>query len=61
VRFLQGTLDGSVDRSVALRLLDHADGDDIHLLFVKGADHSFSTLQCLAAVVSAILDVTPRP
>jgi len=60
VRFLQGTLDSSVERSVALRLLDHADGDDIQLKFIKGADHSFSSPVCLEAVQAAILDVTAR-
>lgn len=60
VRFLQGTLDTSVDRSVALRLLDHAKGDDIQLLFIKGADHSFSTPVCIDAIKSAILDMTTR-
>ncbi len=59
VRFLQGTMDSSVDRSVALRLLDHADGDDVALTFVKGADHSFSTPECLTLIETAILDVTP--
>ena len=43
VRFLQGTADADVDMSVALRLLDHATGDDIRLTLVKGADHRFST------------------
>jgi pimeloyl-ACP methyl ester carboxylesterase len=60
VRFLQGTLDTSVKRSVALNLLDHADGDDVRLQFVKGADHSFSTPECMDIIETAILDVLSR-
>ncbi len=59
VRLLQGTADADVDRSVALRLLDHAAGDDIRLTLVKGADHRFSTPDCLdhvAGAVAAVLD-----
>ena len=43
VRLLQGTEDTDVDVSVALRLLDHAQGDDIRLTLIKGADHRLST------------------
>jgi alpha-beta hydrolase superfamily lysophospholipase len=43
VRLLQGTDDTDVDISVALRLLDHAEGDDIRLTLIKGADHRLST------------------
>lgn len=57
VRFLQGTHDTSVTRSVALNLLDHADGDDVRLQFVKGADHSFSSPECMEIIQSAILEV----
>ena len=60
VRFLQGTADADVDMSVALRLLDHADGDDIRLTLVKGADHRFSDPDCLALIVEAVEDVTHR-
>ncbi len=28
---------------MALRLLDHAEGDDIRLTLIKGADHRLST------------------
>ncbi len=58
VRLLQGTADEDVDVSVALRLLDHADGDDIRLTLVKDADHRFSTPECLAMIVSAIEEVS---
>ncbi len=57
VRLLQGTADSDVPPSVALRLLDHAAGDDIRLTLVKGADHRFSTPACLAMIVQAIEDV----
>lgn len=56
-RFLQGTDDVDVPPSVALRLLDHATGDDIRLTLVKGADHRFSSPACLALISDAIADV----
>jgi len=59
VRLLQGTADADVETSVALRLLDHATGDDIRLTLVKGADHRFSTPDCLALIEAAIMDVLP--
>ncbi len=58
VRFLQGTDDADVEMSVALRLLEHASGKDISLTLVKGADHRFSTPECLAKIVSAINEVS---
>lgn len=54
VRLLQGTADAEVDRSVALRLLDHLEGD-VRLTLVRGADHRFSTPECLA-LIEATLD-----
>ncbi|MGG7644472.1 alpha/beta fold hydrolase [Rhodovulum sp. YNF3179] len=60
VRLLQGTADADVDVSVALRLLEHAAGDDIRLTLVKGADHRFSTPDCLAAIEAAIAEVLER-
>ncbi|MGB5558760.1 MAG: alpha/beta hydrolase [Paracoccaceae bacterium] len=57
VRFLQGTADGDVDLSVALRLLDHASGGDIRLTLVKGADHRFSSPDCLLLIEQSINDV----
>jgi pimeloyl-ACP methyl ester carboxylesterase len=59
-RFLQGTADTSVSLEVAMRLLAHAEGDDLRLTLVKGADHSFSTPDCLALVTAAIDEVTAR-
>lgn len=60
VRFLQGTADTSVSTATALRLLEHAQGDDMRLLLVDGADHSFSTPDCLEVIASAIAEVSSR-
>ena len=57
VRLLQGTDDADVAPAVALRLLDHAQGDDIRLTLVKGADHRFSTPDCLTLIEAAIADI----
>ncbi len=54
VRLLQGTADEAVATSVPLRLLEHADCPDLQLTLVKGADHRFSTPQCLALIAAAI-------
>ena len=59
-RFLQGTADADVPVSVALRLIDHATGPDIRLTLVKGADHRFSTPDCLALVGAAVEDILQR-
>lgn len=60
VRFLQGTADVDVPMETALRLLDHATGPDIRLTLVKGADHRFSTPECLALIEAAVADVLAR-
>ena len=57
VRLLQGTADADVERDVALNLLDHIEGDDVRLTFVKGADHRFSDLACLALVKRMVEEV----
>lgn len=54
VRLLQGTDDADVPISVALRLLEHASGDDLRLTLVKGADHRFSTPACLDLITQTI-------
>ena len=59
-RFLQGTADTDVDMSVALRLLQHASGDDMRLTLVKGADHRFSDADCLALIAQSVEDVLFR-
>ncbi|MFV2053557.1 alpha/beta hydrolase [Aliiroseovarius sp. YM-037] len=58
VRLLQGTADEDVELSVALRLLDHAEGDDIRLTLVKSADHRFSDDACLRLIERAVVDVS---
>lgn len=57
VRMLQGTADVDVPPSVALRLLDHLEGDDIRLELVKGADHRFSDAACLDTITRAVEEV----
>lgn len=57
VRFLQGTADADVDMAVALRLLKHAEGPDMRLTLVDGADHRFSDDRCLDLIVSSVTDV----
>lgn len=56
-RFLQGTADADVPQDWALRLLDHAEGQDIRLTLVKGADHRFSTPDCLSLIEQAAKEV----
>ena len=58
VRLLQGTADEDVPVQWALDLLDHAIGGDIRLTLVKGADHRFSTPECLELVTEAISEVS---
>ncbi|MBR9862370.1 MAG: alpha/beta hydrolase [Rhodobacteraceae bacterium] len=58
VRLLHGTADTDVAMSVPLRILDHANGDDIRLTFVKGADHRFSDIACLQMILDAVEDVS---
>ncbi len=60
VRFLQGTADADVDMSVALRLLEHAEGPDMRLTLVDGADHRFSDDTCLELIETTINDVLTR-
>ncbi|MDO5646557.1 alpha/beta fold hydrolase [Paracoccus sp. (in: a-proteobacteria)] len=59
-RFLLGTADAQVPVSRGLDLLDHATGDDLRLTLVKGADHRFSTPDCLALIVAAVEEVLSR-
>lgn len=58
VRFLQGTADVEVPIATALRLLEHAAGDDMRLTLVRGADHRFSSPACLALIETAITEAT---
>lgn len=56
VRLLQGTADADVDQSVALRLLDHLQGD-VRLTLVKDADHRFSNPACLALIETTLHEI----
>jgi pimeloyl-ACP methyl ester carboxylesterase len=60
VRLLQGTADQDVDQSLAQHLLGHATGPDIRLTLVQGADHRFSTPECLELIATAIEEVAGR-
>lgn len=64
VRILHGTADTDVDPAVSLRLLGHAQGADMRLTLVKGADHRFSAPDDLALITRTLADllaVDPRP
>ena len=56
VRLLQGTADVDVPQAEALRLLAHATSPDMRLTLVKGADHRFSSPECLALIEAAVED-----
>lgn len=58
VRFLQGSADKDVDKSVAITLLDHATGPNMRLSIVKDADHRFSDPACLDLITAAIDEVS---
>ncbi|MBO6790287.1 MAG: alpha/beta hydrolase [Dinoroseobacter sp.] len=60
VRFLQGTADEDVELSVALRLLERAQSPDMRLTLVDGADHRFSSPDCLALLEVSVSDVIQR-
>lgn len=57
VRLLQGTADADVPVPVALRLMGHATCADLRLTLVKGADHRFSTPDCLQLIADTIADI----
>lgn len=58
VRLLHGTDDADVAMSVPLRLLAHAEGTDLRLTLVKGADHRFSAPDNLELVKAALSEVS---
>lgn len=60
VRLLQGTADADVPSAVAMRLMAHATCPDLRLTLIKGADHRFSTPECLTLIGAAIEDVLDR-
>ena len=57
VRLLHGTADVDVDMSRPLKLMEHAICDDLRLTFVKGADHRFSTPECLNLINQTVADI----
>lgn len=58
MRLLQGTADTDVEVDVALRLLNHVTCEDAQLTLVKGADHRFSTPECLNLIIREVEAVT---
>ncbi len=54
VRLLQGTADTDVPQAIAVELLGHLDSPDLRLTLVKGADHRFSTPECLTLITRSI-------
>ena len=58
VRLLQGTADEDVPASDAKALHEHADGPDIQLRMVEGADHRFSAPEQLQMIRDAVAEVS---
>ncbi len=56
-RILQGSADDVVKQEVAERLFAHAEGDNIQMTVVKGADHRFSDPACLAVIEHSVADI----
>ncbi|MEM6636690.1 MAG: alpha/beta hydrolase [Pseudomonadota bacterium] len=54
VRLLYGSADADVEMSVQLRLLSHANCPDLQMTIVKGADHRFSSDECLGLIEQAV-------
>lgn len=57
VRLLQGEADQDVAVDVALKLFSHIEGEDVRLTIVKGADHRFSTPECLALIEENVAEI----
>lgn len=57
VRLVQGDRDDAVATDVPLRLMAHADCPDMRLTLVKGADHRFSTPECLDLITRSVAEV----
>ncbi|MDO5657147.1 MAG: alpha/beta fold hydrolase [Paracoccus sp. (in: a-proteobacteria)] len=60
VRLLYGTADADVPLDWQLRLIEHATCGDMRLHLVKGADHRFSTPDCLALIEQTVEDALAR-
>ncbi len=59
-RFLQGDQDKEVSVETANRLFRHAEGLDLQLTVLKGADHSFSSSDGLRVIEHSISNVLHR-
>jgi len=57
VRLLQGDQDDAVSTSVPLRLMAHAECTNMQMTLVKGADHRFSTPECLNLITRDVAEV----
>jgi len=57
VRLLQGSADIDVPPFVAQKLFDHATCPDMRMVLVKGADHRFSTPDCLELMIQTVEEV----
>ncbi|MEM8630133.1 MAG: alpha/beta hydrolase [Pseudomonadota bacterium] len=60
VRLLYGDADVDVEMRVQLGLMAHANCEDLRLTIVKGADHRFSTPECLDLIERTVGDMS-RP
>lgn len=60
VRLLQGTADEAVPYEMALRLVNHIEGDDVRAILLKDADHRLSNERELALLVETV-DGLPDP
>ncbi|KIT14638.1 alpha/beta fold hydrolase [Jannaschia aquimarina] len=60
VRMLQGTADADVPQDWAIQLLGHAEGPDLLLTLVKGADHRFSEPAQIDLIERSAADVLSR-
>jgi len=56
-RFLHGMADRDVTMDRPLAIMDHAAGADMHLTFVKDADHRFSTPKELILIRQTVADI----
>jgi pimeloyl-ACP methyl ester carboxylesterase len=56
VRLLHGLADADVPPDWGLRLITHAEGPDMRLTLVKGADHRFSSPECLALLTRTVAE-----
>lgn len=59
-RILHGTKDTTIPVETAHRMFNHFGGDDVQLNIMAGADHRFSTPDCLALIRETIEEVCER-